>query len=56
MDITETDRDFLTDLVSAVQMLVPKFKLEAKGYRLISNGGAYQNVPHLHFHLVSEDY
>lgn len=56
LDLNETDHDFLLDLVTAVQTLVHKFKLETNGYRLVSNGGAYQDVPHLHFHLISEDY
>ena len=28
--------------------------MEAGGYRLLVNGGAYQDVPHLHFHLVAD--
>lgn len=42
---------FLTDLVSTVQSLVNEFQLTA--YRLIVNGGEYQDFPHLHFHLIS---
>jgi histidine triad (HIT) family protein len=51
-----TDADFMVDLFATTQSLVEEFKLVEKGYRLIANGGAYQDVPHLHFHLVSEDY
>ena len=43
---------FLTDLVTAVQSLVDEYRLPA--YRLIVNGGAYQDLPHLHFHLISD--
>jgi histidine triad (HIT) family protein len=43
---------FLADLVSAVQSLVAEYHLAA--YRLIVNGGEYQEFPHLHFHLVSD--
>jgi histidine triad (HIT) family protein len=43
---------FLADLVSAVQSLVGEYHLTA--YRLIVNGGEYQEFPHLHFHLISE--
>jgi histidine triad (HIT) family protein len=45
------DSAFLTDLYSTVQSLVDEFKLPA--YRLIVNGGEYQDFPHLHFHLIS---
>ena len=43
---------FLTDLYSTVQGLVKE--LDLKAYRLIVNGGEYQDFPHLHFHLVSD--
>jgi histidine triad (HIT) family protein len=46
------DTAFLTDLYSSVQSLVDEFHLQA--YRLIVNGGDYQDFPHLHFHLISD--
>lgn len=46
------DTAFLTDLYAAVQSLVDEFHLKA--YRLIVNGGEYQDFPHLHFHLISD--
>ena len=52
-DLTPRDTDFTVDLFIVVQNLVKEFNLEPQGYRLICNGGAYQNVPQLHFHLVS---
>lgn len=45
------DVAFLTDLYATVQSLVDQFQLPA--YRLIVNGGEYQDFPQLHFHLVS---
>lgn len=47
------DGPFLADLMGTVQSLVTELKLEAEGYRLIANGGRFQDVPQLHFHLVS---
>jgi histidine triad (HIT) family protein len=47
------DASFLVDLFAAVQSLVAEFRLEQSGYRLIVNGGEYQDFPYLHFHLVS---
>lgn len=44
---------FLTDLLETVGKLVEELNLQEKGYRLIVNGGPYQEFPHLHFHLVS---
>jgi histidine triad (HIT) family protein len=43
---------FLAELVTVVKSLVTEFQLSA--YRLIVNGGEYQDFPHLHFHLVSD--
>jgi len=53
LDISSTDGDFLHDLFETVQSLVHELGLNREGYSLISNGGAYQDVPHLHFHLIS---
>lgn len=44
---------FMEDLLNCVRKLVEDFALERSGYRLIVNGGSYQDVPELHFHLVS---
>ena len=51
IDLDPADTTFLTDLYSTVQSLVQEFKLPA--YRLIVNGGEFQDVPQLHFHLIS---
>jgi len=46
------DSNFLTELYSTVQSLVNEYQLPA--WRLIVNGGEYQDFPQLHFHLVSD--
>jgi histidine triad (HIT) family protein len=46
---------FFRELIETTQSLVREFDLERSGYRLIANGGAYQDVPHLHFHLVADE-
>lgn len=50
--IEPRDTAFLQDLYQTVPLLVEQLQLE--GYRLVCNGGHYQNVPHLHFHLIAE--
>jgi diadenosine tetraphosphate (Ap4A) HIT family hydrolase len=45
---------FLADLFQTVRSLVTEFDLDRRGYRLTANGGKYQEVAHLHFHLISE--
>ena len=51
-DFDSKDTTFLSDLYSTVQSLVDEFNLAA--YRLVVNGGEYQDFPQLHFHLVSD--
>ena len=53
--LSPTDADFMTDLFQTVASLVEEFGLEERGYRLMANGGPYQDVPQLHFHLLSEE-
>lgn len=54
MAIAPADAAFLTDVFQTVQSLVAEYQLESRGYRVICNGGTHQDVPQLHFHLVSE--
>ena len=45
--------EFFPDMFNTVRTLIEELDLEKKGYRLIVNGGEYQEFPQLHFHLVS---
>jgi len=54
-EVSEEDGGFFADLCKCVQSLVLRYKLEQSGYRLIVNGGAYQEFPQLHFHLTSNE-
>ena len=51
-ELDTRDSAFLTELYSTVQSLIDEFQLPV--YRLIVNGGEYQDFPQLHFHLVSD--
>jgi histidine triad (HIT) family protein len=55
LDVPPDDTSFLHDLFETAQNLVHGLGLEQTGYRLIANGGAFQDVPHLHFHLIAEE-
>jgi diadenosine tetraphosphate (Ap4A) HIT family hydrolase len=54
MELPPRSTDFMRDLVETVQQLVRDFHLEEQGYRLVANGGRYQEVPYLHFHLIAD--
>lgn len=47
------DDDFMTmgHICRVASMLIRKLNLESKGYRLVTNGGRFQKVKYLHFHL-----
>ncbi len=54
VDLDPADAAFQRDLFETVRSLVEELGLEKTGYRLVANGGAYQDVPILHFHLIAE--
>lgn len=54
LEVPASDAALLRDLLETVQYLVRELGLERTGYRLIANGGEYQDVPLLHFHLVAD--
>jgi histidine triad (HIT) family protein len=53
-DLTVADSELISEIIQTAQSLIAEFNLERGGYRLIVNGGDYQAVPQLHFHLISE--
>jgi len=55
MTLKPSDADILVELMTTVQSLVQQFNLDDTGYSLITNGGDYQDVPQLHYHLYSFD-
>ena len=53
-DLQPEDDVFLAEVFRVMQELVKELNLTASGYRLVVNGGEYQDVPQLHFHLISD--
>lgn len=53
-DLSEADLPVVNDVITTAQHLVQELQLAEKGYRLLVNGGAYQDVKQIHFHLVSD--
>ncbi len=54
LEVPSSDSTFFHDLLEVIRDLVQELDLERRGYRLIANGGEYQEVNHLHFHLISD--
>ena len=45
----------IQDVIATAQHLVRELQLTEKGYRLVVNGGPYQDVQQLHYHLISDE-
>ena len=50
----KADAEFMQEFIRSINLIVEELDLK-EGYRLINNIGKYggQEVPHLHFHLLS---
>ena len=53
--LTETELPVVQDVIVATQHLVKKLELQEGGFRLVVNGGAYQDVMQVHWHLISDN-
>ena len=54
-EIPVEDTKVISELVVVVQSIIEEYKLNHTRYRIITNGGNYQDVPYLHFHLVADE-
>lgn len=52
-ELTEMDASLLGEVFALVSRLVREMNLQQQGYRVITNGGPFQSLPQLHFHLIS---
>ncbi|CAN5461754.1 HIT domain-containing protein [soil metagenome] len=41
------------EIFELARSIVEEFKLQETNYRIVTNGGSYQDSKHLHFHLIS---
>ena len=52
-DLKPADNGLLFEIMDIAQNLAEKNDSEDSRYRLVLNAGAYQEVPQLHFHLIT---
>ncbi|HEY5600544.1 MAG TPA: HIT domain-containing protein [Patescibacteria group bacterium] len=50
-EIDDTDEKTMFDLMDTIKNLIDKFNLN-DGYKVVINGGKYQHISHLHWHLL----
>jgi histidine triad (HIT) family protein len=53
MAITKEDTPVIEEVFRVAQKLVKELNLEEPGFRLMVNGGEYQDVMQIHLHLIS---
>lgn len=49
------DHEIVDEMFVAAQELIEKYNLK-DGYKLVFNGGKYQAVPHVHWHLLGGNF
>jgi histidine triad (HIT) family protein len=54
LSLTEADTPVVNDIIAVAQHLAQELHLAERGFRLLVNGGAYQDIKQLHFHLISD--
>lgn len=50
-DLEEKHKSILMEMAKVAQKLIEMKKIE-KGYKLVFNGGKYQSIKHIHWHLL----
>lgn len=51
LDLEESHKDILIDMAKVAQEVIKKLGISG-GYKLCFNGGKYQEVLHIHWHLL----
>ena len=54
VDIKKEHKDLILEMVEVAQKFIKEKGVEKK-YKIIFNGGSFQFVPHLHWHLLGGD-
>ena len=53
LDLSSENILILTNMTKVIQRIIEDQKLQS-GYQVIFNGGKYQHIPHLHWHLLGD--
>src|SRR5437867_2560211 len=52
LDVEDIHKEILLEMTKAAQEMI-NAKDIASGYKIVINGGKYQTVPHIHWHLLA---
>lgn len=53
LDLSSNNILILTNMTKVIQRIIEDQKLQS-GYKIVFNGGKYQHIPHLHWHLLGD--
>jgi histidine triad (HIT) family protein len=54
LELTPADNLLLADILQTTSLLINDLNPRDNNFRLVVNGGGYQNIPQLHFHLIAD--
>lgn len=52
-NLLTANSNLIIEIINIAQDIIKELKLNESNYKLITNGGSFQDSKHLHFHLVS---
>lgn len=52
-NLVEAEPEIIKEIFEIAQEIIREQKLDETNYKIIVNGGSFQDSQHLHFHLVS---
>ena len=53
INLLEADPEIIKEIFEVAQWIIREQKFNESNYKIITNGGSFQDSQHLHFHLVS---
>jgi histidine triad (HIT) family protein len=53
LSLMEAEPELIKEIFTVAQSIIREQKLNESNYKIIVNGGSFQDSQHLHFHLVS---
>jgi histidine triad (HIT) family protein len=54
LDLSENDQNVVMEMIKVAQEFTKAQKSDKIGYRITFNGGKYQEIPHLHLHVLGD--
>lgn len=53
LNLLDADQSTLNEILEVIKRVIMKNNLAASNYKIVTNGGSFQDSKHLHFHILS---